>query len=134
MVLYQFGVNGLNLKLKMAATVRLKVSLLPLCVPVHSTHFVYRELLLWLHCYHPRKPNKICGVLDSSAMQEGVTLIDQLMQDSYLINNLQDVTMLPRREMIVVRVSISWYCKSTSSQFHMYIDNTITQSQFFIVI
>ena len=107
MVLYQFCFNGLDLKLKMAATVRLKVSLLPFSVPVPSTHFGSRELLLGLHCYHPRIPNKICGAFDSSVIQEGVSLIDQLMQDPYLINSLQEFSMLPRKEMIVVRVSIS---------------------------
>lgn len=50
--------------------------------------------------YHPRKPDRIRGVFDSSAKFDGVCLNDQLLQGPDLLNNLLGVLIRFRKEMI----------------------------------
>ncbi|XP_061170284.1 uncharacterized protein LOC133179579 [Saccostrea echinata] len=52
--------------------------------------------------YHPRKPEQIRGVFDSSAKHMNVSLNDQLLQGPDLINNLLGVLIRFRKEMVDV--------------------------------
>ena len=52
--------------------------------------------------YHPRKPDQIRGVFDSSAIFEGVSLNSFLMSGSDLTNNLVGVLMRFRKNAVAI--------------------------------
>ena len=56
--------------------------------------------------YHPRKPDQIRGVFDSSAKHQGVSLNDVLLTGPDLINNLIGVLLRFRREMVAVTADV----------------------------
>lgn len=62
--------------------------------------------------YHPRKPNQIRGVFDSSAKHCGVSLNDVLLSGPDLLNSLLGVLMRFRREPIAVMTDVQqmFYC------------------------
>ncbi|XP_078330327.1 uncharacterized protein LOC111129274 [Crassostrea virginica] len=66
--------------------------------------------------YHPRKPDQIRGVFDSSAKFEGVCLNDQLLQGPDFINSLLGILIRFRKEKIAVVADIQ-------SMFHSFLVN-----------
>lgn len=62
--------------------------------------------------YHPKKPNQIRGVFDSSAKHCGVSLNDVLLSGPDLLNSLLGVLMRFRREPIAIMTDVRqmFYC------------------------
>ncbi|XP_064462317.1 uncharacterized protein LOC135372779 [Ornithodoros turicata] len=62
--------------------------------------------------YHPRKPNQIRVVFDSSAKYRGVSLNDALLSGSDMTNNLVGVLLPFRKEAVAVTADIqrTFYC------------------------
>ncbi|XP_060083636.1 uncharacterized protein LOC132562879 [Ylistrum balloti] len=62
--------------------------------------------------YHPKKPDKIRGVFDSSAMYEGISLNQVLMKGPDLTNNLLGVLLRFRKEAVAVSCDVEqmFYC------------------------
>ena len=56
--------------------------------------------------YHPKKPDKIRVVFDSSASHEGVSLNDVLLTGPYLNNSLLGVLMRFRKEQVAITADI----------------------------
>ncbi|KAM4019382.1 uncharacterized protein ACNLHF_000087 [Anomaloglossus baeobatrachus] len=56
--------------------------------------------------YHPRKPNQIRVVFDSSAKHEGVSLNDVLLTGPNLTNNLVGVLLRFRKELVAITADI----------------------------
>ncbi|XP_071158970.1 uncharacterized protein [Mytilus edulis] len=65
--------------------------------------------------YHPKKPNQIRGVFDSSALYEGVSLNSILMSGPDLTNNLVGVLMRFRKN----RIAITGDVEQMFYQFHV---------------
>ncbi|XP_014676616.1 PREDICTED: uncharacterized protein LOC106816503 [Priapulus caudatus] len=66
--------------------------------------------------YHPKKPDKIRGVFDSSATHEGTSLNKVLLKGPDLTNSLLGVLLRFRRESVAVMVDVEqmFYCFSVS--------------------
>lgn len=64
--------------------------------------------------YHPRKPDQIRGVFDSSAEFKGVSLNEQLLQGPDFINNLLGILIRFRKENVAVVADIQ-------SMFHSFL-------------
>ncbi|XP_069133222.1 uncharacterized protein [Argopecten irradians] len=62
--------------------------------------------------YHPRKPNKIRGVFDSSAKFKGVSLNDSLLTGPNMTNNLVEVLLRFRKGSVAVAADVEhmFYC------------------------
>lgn len=85
--------------------------------------------------YHPKKPEKIRGVFDSSAMYRGVSLNQVLLKGPDLNNSLLGVLLRFRQESIAITADIEqmFYCFAVREdhrnflRFLWYKDNDITQ-------
>lgn len=79
----------------------------------HPIHGVQERWYLPIFAvYHPKKPNQIRGVFDSSAKHCGVSLNDVLLSGPDLLNSLLGVLMRFRREPIAIMTDVRqmFYC------------------------
>ncbi len=66
--------------------------------------------------YHPRKPDRICVVFDSSASYEGVSLNDILLTGPDLNNSLLGVLMRFRKDQVAITADIEAHVPLLSRQ------------------
>lgn len=73
--------------------------------------------------YHPKKPDKIRVVFDSSAKYEGVSLNSVLLQGPDLTNSLLGILLRFRRELVAVSVDVEqmFYCFSVGEKDRDYL-------------